>query len=366
LINQNPYRILFAGGGTGGHLFPAIAVAQKIREIKPEADILFVGTKTKIEGKVVPESGFNFRSIWIKGFSRKFNLENILFPLKLFVSIIQSLLISIKFKPTVSVGSGGYVSGPALWAANLLGSKLVLLEQNSFPGKTTKLLEKYAREIHLSFESSLKHFQNKDKCFVTGNPVRVDIKLFDKKKALEYFGFSESKKTIAIIGGSLGAKSLNEIVASTLSELLKNDIQIIWQAGNNYLTDYKKYESDQVKLFSFIDDMAKVYSAADLIIARAGATTIAEITTLGLASLLIPSPNVAENHQYYNAKSLSDQNAAILLEDKYLMEEFLIKVKSILNDEGGLVALRANSKKLGKSDATEVIAKRVISLAKAN
>jgi UDP-N-acetylglucosamine--N-acetylmuramyl-(pentapeptide) pyrophosphoryl-undecaprenol N-acetylglucosamine transferase len=366
LSNQDTYRFLFAGGGTGGHLFPAIAVAQKIREIRPEANILFVGTKTKIEGTVVPKLGFDFRSIWIKGFSRKFNLENLLFPLKLFVSVVQSLFISLKFKPKVSIGSGGYVSGPALWAAHLLGSKLVLLEQNSFPGKTTKLLEKYSHEIHLSFESSLKHFQNKDKCFITGNPVRVDIKLFDKKKAQEHFGFSESKKVIAVIGGSLGAKSLNEAVASSVNDLQNNNIQIIWQVGKNYLNEYKKYESAMVKVFAFIDDISKVYSAADLIIARAGATTIAEITTLGLASLLVPSPNVAENHQYYNAKSLSDHSAAVLLEDKSLSNRFFIEVKRILHDEVLLTELRTESKKLGKPNAVDVIAHRVISLAEAN
>ncbi|MDP2301512.1 MAG: undecaprenyldiphospho-muramoylpentapeptide beta-N-acetylglucosaminyltransferase [Ignavibacteria bacterium] len=366
MSNQNKYRILFAGGGTGGHLFPAIAVAQKIREMKPEADILFVGTKSKIEGRVVPQMGFNFRSIWIKGFSRKFNVENLLFPIKLFVSIVQSLLISLKFKPIVSVGSGGYVSGPALWGAHMMGSQIVLLEQNSFPGKTTKLLEKYAKEIHLSFESSLKYFRNTEKCFVTGNPIRVNIKLTDKKIALNQYSLTEVKKTIAILGGSLGARSLNEAVVSSLSELLNNNVQIIWQAGNNYLGEFKKYESENVKVFGFIDDIGSIYSAADLIIARAGATTIAEITNLGLASMLVPSPNVAENHQYYNAKSLSEKNATILLEDKNLSEKFSSEVIRILNDEVILFSLRIESKKLGKSNAAELIAQRVISLAEVN
>lgn len=364
--NVNRYRFLFAGGGTGGHLFPAIAVAQQIRASVPECDILFVGTKKKIEGRVVPQMGFKFSSIWIKGFARKFTLENFLFPLKLFVSLIQSFIINFKFKPTVSIGSGGYVAGPALWMAKILGSKIVLLEQNSFPGKTTKLLEKHAEQIHLSFENSIKYFANKNKCYVTGNPIRIDIALTDKSTASQKLNLDVNKKTIAIVGGSLGAKSINEAIESLIELFQKENIQLIWQTGSTYYEKNSKYESKTVKLFSFIEDIASVYSAADLVIARAGATTIAEITTLGLASLLIPSPNVAENHQYFNAKSLVDENAAILLEDRDLKSDFANTVLELIKNDSLLIELKKNSKKLGKPLAAEEIAKQVIALAEKN
>jgi UDP-N-acetylglucosamine--N-acetylmuramyl-(pentapeptide) pyrophosphoryl-undecaprenol N-acetylglucosamine transferase len=172
---KNKYRFLFAGGGTGGHLFPAVAVAEKIRDLIPDADIMFVGTKSKIEGSLVPKLGFKFKPIWIKGFARKLNFENLLFPLKLFVSIFQSIFININFRPKVAIGSGGYVAGPAIFGSNLIGAKIILLEQNSYPGVTTRLLEKYADEIHISFEDSKKYFKNKEKVFLTGNPVRENL-----------------------------------------------------------------------------------------------------------------------------------------------------------------------------------------------
>lgn len=357
----NKYRFLFAGGGTGGHLFPAVAVAETIKQLKPESEILFVGTKSKIEGRVIPALGYKFKSVWIKGFSRKFTFENLLFPLKLIVSVVQSLLISMEFKPKVAVGSGGYASGPAVWSAAKTGAKVVLLEQNSFPGVTTKILQKYADEIHISFKESEKHFSEKEKIIFSGNPVRNSLSTLSKEDALKSFGFDSGRRTLLVIGGSLGAKTLNESVANALNEL--QDIQIIWQTGKNYFDENKKYRSKFIWINQFIDEMNIAYSAADLVLARAGATTIAEITTLGLASILVPSPNVAANHQYFNAKSLADENAAILIEDKELKNCLASKVKLLISDDLKLNQLKANALKLGKPNAAEVIAKRAINLA---
>ena len=228
------YRVLFAGGGTGGHLFPALAVAEQIKIMKPETEILFVGTKSRIEGRIVPKLGYKFKSIWIKGFSRKFNLENLLFPLKLVVSVIQSLIINIKFKPVVAVGSGGYVSGPAVFGAAVMGSKVILLEQNSYPGVTTRLLERYANEIHISFEDTKKYLKRKNIAQVTGNPVRKYLGTEDKDEALKKLGYKSSGKTLLILGGSLGAKSINAAAAENVKELEFNGIQVIWQTGKNY------------------------------------------------------------------------------------------------------------------------------------
>lgn len=358
-----PYRFLFAGGGTGGHLYPAIAVANEIKKIKPESEIIFVGTKSRIEGKVVPKLGYGFKSIWIKGFARKFNFENFLFPLKLFVSLIQSVVISFRFKPKVAIGSGGYVAGPAIWGASVLGAKIILMESNSYPGITTRLLERYADELHVAFEDSKKYLRKPEKVKVTGNPVRTELGSTKKEKAKKYFGLDEEKKTILVLGGSLGAASINEAIADCIEELEKKSLQIIWQTGKNYYHNYKNINFSSVKILDFIEDMDKAYSACDVLVARAGATTIAELTVLGIASILIPSPHVAENHQYYNAKSLADNDAAVLIQDSDVKKVLQNKIIEIAGDEEKLKSLSENAKKLSKPEAANTIAKSAINYA---
>lgn len=361
--NSGRYRFLFAGGGTGGHLFPAIAVAEKIKLLKPEADILFVGTKGKIEATVVPDHGFKFRSIWIKGFSRKGLADNLLLPFRVIVSLFQSVIISMDFKPRVAIGSGGYVSGPAIWGASVMGAKILLMEQNSFPGVTTKILERYAKEIYLGFADSQKYFRNPAKLKVLGNPVRESLSVAGKSETLNLFGLSEGKKTVLILGGSLGAKAINNVIASNLNYFKSKGIQLIWQTGKNYIEDYKNLRSEGVWIDAFIDKMNFAYAACDLVIARAGATTIAELSALGIASVLIPSPNVAENHQYYNAKSLSDVNAAVLLEEKNIEKEFEKTIDSLINDPGKIETIKNNCRSLGKANAAEIIALNAIKYA---
>lgn len=359
------YRFIFAGGGTGGHLYPAVAVAEQIRLLKPESEILFIGTEGKIESRVVPKLGFNFKTIWISGFARKFTLKNILFPVKVLVSMIQSLLINMQLKPRVAVGTGAYVSGPVLWGASVLGSKIILLEQNSYPGITNRMLEKKADEIHISFEDSKKYFRESRKLILSGNPVRTDVKLIDKNSALEKFGLSADKKTLLILGGSLGAKSINEAVKNNIDRFLEKGIQIIWQTGSLYFEQYKAFNNGRIKVAAFIDDMASAYSACDLLAARAGATTIAEVAQLGLPVVFIPSKNVAANHQYKNAKSLVDGNAAELIEDENLSDKLFAKVYELINNENRLQELKNNIKKFSKPDAAKVIAERAIKLAEA-
>ncbi|HMN47568.1 MAG TPA: undecaprenyldiphospho-muramoylpentapeptide beta-N-acetylglucosaminyltransferase [Ignavibacteriaceae bacterium] len=358
-----PYRFLFAGGGTGGHLYPAIAVADEIKRLKPESEILFVGTKSKIEGRVIPQLGYGFKSIWIKGFSRKFNLSNILFPIKLVVSILQSIFISFKFKPRVAIGSGGYVAGPAIWGASVMGAKIILMESNSYPGVTTRLLEKYADEVHITFEDSKKYLRHPEKIKLTGNPVRSELGKTNKSDALKYFGLDENKFTILILGGSLGAQSINDAVANCLEDLEKNNFQIIWQTGKNYYDNYKKFNFTSVKILDFIDDMNKAYSACDLLVARAGATTIAELSVLGIPSILIPSPHVAENHQYYNAKSLADNGAAVLIKDSELKDSLKNEILNLAKDKNLLKSLSENAKKIARPNAANEIAKSAINYA---
>lgn len=360
---NTPYRFLFAGGGTGGHLYPAIAVADEIKRLKPESEIIFVGTKSKIEGRVVPKLGYGFKSIWIKGFARKFNLENLLFPVKLFVSLIQSLIISFRFKPLVAIGSGGYVAGPAIWGASVLGAKVILMESNSYPGVTTRLLERYADEVHISFDNSRKYLRKPDKIRLTGNPVRSELGTSTKAEAKKFYGLDENKITILVLGGSLGAASINNSIAGCIEELEIKSLQIIWQTGKNYYHSYKNINLDSVIILDFIEDMNKAYSACDLLVARAGATTIAELTVLGIPSILIPSPHVAENHQYYNAKSLADNNAAVLIKDSEVNSVLKDKILEVIGNEILLKSLSENAKRISKPNAANVIAKSAINFA---
>jgi UDP-N-acetylglucosamine--N-acetylmuramyl-(pentapeptide) pyrophosphoryl-undecaprenol N-acetylglucosamine transferase len=359
---KNKYRFLFAGGGTGGHLFPAIAVAEKIKEKIPEADILFIGTKYKIEGRLVPQLGFKFKSIWVKGFTRGSIIQNILFPLKLAVSVLQSLFINLSFQAKVAIGTGGYVSGPAIYSAYITGAKVVLLEQNSYPGVTTRILEKYADEIHISFDESRKYLKNKNRIILSGNPIRNTFISIRKEDALKKFRLNPGKRTILILGGSLGAGTINKAVEDSLSFFGKYDIQLIWQTGLNYYDAYKQYGSEQIYINSFIEDMNSAYSGSDLLISRAGATTIAEISVLCIPSILIPSPNVAENHQYYNARFLADANAAILVEDKDIARLETVIEDTLFNQEK-LNQLKQNARKCGKKNAADVIAESIIKIA---
>jgi len=357
------YRFILAGGGTGGHLYPAIAVAQQIKLLKPDSEFLFVGASNKIESRVVPEYGFDFKSIWISGFSRKLTLSNLLVPIKVVVSMIQSLMIVMKFKPRVAIGSGAYVSGPVIWAASVFGSKIILLEQNSYPGISNRILEKRAEEIHISFEESKKFFRNQNKLKLTGNPVRTNLKLINKTEALKKFGLDEKKKTILVLGGSGGARNINDAIANEIPEIIKRDIQIIWQTGKVYFNEYKKFEGNKVKVLDFIDDMSAAFSACDLLIARAGATTITEVSYLGLPVIFVPSPHVAANHQYKNAKAISDASAAVLIEDKNLKSQLGKTIFELINDDARLTLLRKNISAFAKPGAAKVIAESAIKMA---
>ena len=357
------YRFLFAAGGTGGHLYPAIAVAQKIKELLPNSEILFIGTKNKIEARVVPQMNFRFKSIWISGFSRQLNFRNLIFPFKLIVSMIQSLLICIKFKPHVAIGTGAYVSGPAMWGANIMGAKGVLLEQNSYPGLTNRLLEKKVERIFLSFEESKKYFKDQAKLAVSGNPIRINIAIRSKAEAKSIYNLDVSKKTLVIVGGSLGAKTINESIKNNLGKLINLDIEILWQTGAKNYDEFKNLQSSNVKVVKYFDDISIAYSVADLIIARAGATTIAEVAYLGLPVIFVPSPNVAANHQFKNADVLKKVNAAELIEDSKLNQQIVEKVEKLIFSANRLNELSSNIQKFSKPEAVDIIANEIIKLA---
>ena len=317
---MKPLRVLISGGGTGGHIFPAIAIANEIKKLNPETDFLFVGANGRMEMEKVPASGYKIVGLNISGFQRKFTLSNFLFPFRLIDSIIKARRIINEFKPDVAIGTGGYASGPALNAASNKGIPCLIQEQNSYPGITNKLLSKKVSAICVAYEGMEKYFP-KEKIILTGNPIRQDIYNVKEKReeGLDFFKLDKNKKTILIIGGSLGAKTINEAIAEGLEKFKDENIQIIWQTGKNYFGLAKEKTKNLIEhrifAFDFISRMDLAYAVANLVISRAGASTISELCAVQLPCILVPSPNVAEDHQTKNALALSNKNAAILIKD---------------------------------------------------
>jgi UDP-N-acetylglucosamine--N-acetylmuramyl-(pentapeptide) pyrophosphoryl-undecaprenol N-acetylglucosamine transferase len=362
-IDVEPIKAIFAGGGTGGHLFPAIAIADEIRRIDSRAAILFVGTAKKLEARLVPEKGYAFRTIWISGFSRSLRPGNVLFPIKLVVAMMQARSIIREFRPDVVVGTGGYVSGPVLRSAAALGVPTLIQEQNSHPGVTTRLLAGKVNEVHLTFESSVKYFQRTDNLVVSGNPTRRDLEGVDRAEACRYFGFdpADGRTTLLVFGGSLGARSINEAVARALPELASRGHRVIWQTGSDWPLRTAE-EPGSLWVSPFIDRMDYAYAASDLAVCRAGATTIAEITCLGKPAILVPYPRAAANHQVENARSMANAGAAELLYDHEVMQGLLPAVER-LSDPQRLRLMGEQSRKLGRPGAAAAIARRAIALA---
>lgn len=362
-------RVIFAGGGTGGHLFPAIAIADEIKKIERDAEMLFIGTKGKIESQVVPQTGYQFATIWISGFHRNLRIKNLLFPLKVIISLMQAYKIIKQFKPDVVVGTGGYVSGPILRMAAYFRIPSLIHEQNSYPGVTTRLLASKVKEVHLTYENSKKYFPKLGNIFVTGNPTRQHLENVNRVAAYDYFGFEagDRRKTVFVFGGSLGAATINRAVDHWLDEIMKKNLRLIWQTGTEDESKAKqrtvKYQSKQIWVGSFIHRMDYAYFISDLVICRAGATTIAELTRLGKPAVLVPYPHAAANHQVENAISLAASGAAYVIYDNKVVEELFNKIQQLI-DGSILSQMSENSKKLGKPNAANDIAQRVIQLAK--
>lgn len=367
-MNKQNIHIIISGGGTGGHVFPALSIANAIKEIKPSAKLLFVGARDRLEMEKVPEAGFDIVGLPISGIQRKFSAKNLLLPFKLLKSLFLSHKIIKDFKPQAVVGVGGYASGPVLRVANKKGIPTLIQEQNSYAGITNRLLAKKAEKICVAYEGMEKYFPE-EKIILTGNPVRKElIPATDKKKeALDYFNLESGKKTILAIGGSLGAGSINNSMILHLGNMQRDDIQLIWQCGKNYHEKAKealqKHQLNNVKLQAFINRMDLAYSLADVIISRAGAGTISELALVKKPVILVPSPNVAEDHQTRNAQSLVGKNAAIMIKDHEAKEKLWPEVLSIINDEEKRSNLSINIATIGKPDSAKIIAEEVIKLA---
>jgi UDP-N-acetylglucosamine--N-acetylmuramyl-(pentapeptide) pyrophosphoryl-undecaprenol N-acetylglucosamine transferase len=360
-------RVIISAGGTGGHIFPAIAVADELKRLIPNIDILFIGAEGKMEMERVPKAGYKIEGLWISGFQRKLTLQNLMFPFKVISSLWKARGIVKRFRPDVVVGFGGFASGPTLRVAASMGIPTVLQEQNSYAGVTNKLLAEKAKKICVAYEGMDKFFDN-DKIMLTGNPVRADIKVGTRVEGYQYFGLDSNKKTIVVLGGSLGARTLNQAM-DVNCDLLKSqtDVQVLWQCGKLYIDDFDKKEVallPNVKIRAFIDRMDLAYSVADVIIARSGALTISELCLVGVPSILVPSPNVAEDHQTKNAMALVNKGAALLVRDVEAKEKMVTVAINLLSDEKACKDLRENILILGKPNAAHDIANCVITQVK--
>lgn len=362
-------RVIISGGGTGGHIFPAIAIADEIKRRNPEAEILFVGAKGKMEMDKVPAAGYKIEGLTIAGLQRKITMSNFLLPFKLASSMLKARSIVRNFKPQVVVGVGGYASGPTLKAATMLRVPALIQEQNSFPGKTNKLLAKNVRSICTAYEG-LDRFFPKDKIVLTGNPVRSEMVQTEGKQieALTYYGLDPNKKTVLIIGGSLGAKTLNESVMESYDVLRDSDVQVLWQCGKLYIEDLKNRlegkEAENIKLTMFIDRMDYAYAVADTIISRAGAISVSELCIVGKPVILVPSPNVAEDHQTKNAMALVDKGAAVLVKDADARKDLVKVALELINDVNKKETLSKEIKQLAKPEATKSIVDEIERIAK--
>ncbi|WP_428741293.1 undecaprenyldiphospho-muramoylpentapeptide beta-N-acetylglucosaminyltransferase [Tenacibaculum sp.] len=353
-------NIIISGGGTGGHIYPAIAIANEIKVRYPEANILFVGAKDKMEMEKVPQAGYEIEGLWISGIQRKLTLKNLVFPFKLLSSLWKAHRIIRKFKPDVAVGTGGFASGPTLMAANKKGIPTLIQEQNSYPGITNKLLGKKAEKICVAYDN-LERFFPEDKIVKTGNPVRQDLLFIHTKneEGKEFFELDTTKKTVLILGGSLGARKINQLVEANLEFFKSQNMQLIWQCGKLYFEEYKKYnELENVQVHEFLNRMDLAYAAADFIVSRAGASSVSELCIVGKPTIFIPSPNVAEDHQTKNAKAIADKHGAIVIKENEL-ETFPVVLETLFKDKGKQESLSENINELALPNATSHIVNEI-------
>jgi UDP-N-acetylglucosamine--N-acetylmuramyl-(pentapeptide) pyrophosphoryl-undecaprenol N-acetylglucosamine transferase len=355
---------MLSGGGTGGHIYPAVSIANELKLRYPDSKFLFVGSKDRMEMEKVPQAGYAIKGLWISGIQRKLTLDNLSFPFKLMSSLFNSWKLIRGFKPDVVIGTGGFASGPLLYMATRKGIPTLIQEQNSYPGITNKLLSKSVNKICTAFEG-LERFFPKNKIVLTGNPIRQDLteSKVTKQEASEHFELDASKKTILVLGGSLGARAVNAEVSKILNWVKENGYQLVWQTGKLYIDDYKHLQEemnyDGIKIQAFLNRMDMAYAMADVILTRSGAGTISELCIVGKPTIFVPSPNVAEDHQTFNAKALSSKDAAVLVTEKKMEEELVPNLGKILKDEELTKSLSENIKKLALPNASKDIVNEV-------
>ncbi|WP_411030267.1 undecaprenyldiphospho-muramoylpentapeptide beta-N-acetylglucosaminyltransferase [Spongiimicrobium sp. 3-5] len=353
---MDSYRFILSGGGTGGHIYPAIAIANELKKRYPDAQFLFVGAKDRMEMEKVPQAGYKIEGLWISGLQRKLTLKNILFPIKLISSLIKAGNIVAKFKPHAVIGTGGFASGPLLKMASRKGIPCIVQEQNSYAGITNKLLAGKVKKICVAYDG-MEQFFPADKIVKTGNPVREDLVDIPsgKEEALRHFDMDPEKTTILILGGSLGARRINQFIEEKLQYFNTLGVQIIWQCGKLYYDSYRAYDSSSKRVLDFLNRMDLAYAASDIIISRAGAGSVSELSLVGKPVIFIPSPNVAEDHQTKNAKALVAENAALMVKEKDLDYQFETVFSDLLKSEEKQRVLGVKIKTLAMPLATKKI-----------
>ena len=368
-LQPHKLKVIISGGGTGGHIFPAIAIANQLMKMNSGNEILFVGANGRMEMEKVPAAGYKIEGLNISGIQRRLSLQNFLLPFKVIQSILKAKKIIRKFNPDVVVGFGGYASGPVLFAAGKMGIPTLIQEQNSFAGVTNRLLSKRAQKICVAYDGMDKYFPI-EKIILTGNPVREEMVRIEGKReaAMKFFGLEEGKKTILVIGGSLGAGTINRSIAAAIKKFAGGSIQLIWQTGKAFYPQSVKvveeYGSSGIKSFDFIQRMDYAFAAADVVISRAGASSVSELALVCASSILVPSPNVAEDHQTKNAMALVNNRAALLVKDADA-EQLLIETAFVLiNDKRKQEELSENIRRMALPDAAQFIANEVYQISK--
>ncbi len=364
-------RFIISGGGTGGHIFPAIAIANRLKKVVPDAEILFIGASDKMEMRRVPDAGYKIEGLHIYGISRDFSLKGILknikLPFVLLKASSKAKRIIRDFKPDVAIGVGGFASGPALRAANKLGIPTLIQEQNSYPGVTNKLLAPKVRRICVAYDGLEKYFPA-EKIVKTGNPVRDEILHIQKKldSSYEFFGLSKNKKTLLVVGGSLGAKKINETLLENIDKIKQMDIQLLWQTGESYYKqnqmELSLLQTNSIKIVPFIKNMNDAYGIADIIISRAGALAIAELSIIGTPTILVPFPYAAEDHQTKNAMALVNKGAALIVRDSEASEKLIPTFDNLLKDNAKCAEMSANMHQFALPEAIDTIVENILSL----
>jgi len=360
-------KFIISGGGTGGHIYPAIAIADKLKAKFPDAEFLFVGAEDRMEMEKVPQAGYPIKGLWISGLQRSLSLQNLAFPLKLISSLSKSNTILKEFKPDVAIGTGGYASAPLLRMASLKNIPCLIQEQNSYAGITNKWLSGKVQSICVAYEGMDKFFPS-EKIRFTGNPVRQDLLDISSKKeeAIKFFNLDKNKKILLVLGGSLGAKKINELIEKSLTLFKQHNLQVIWQCGKYYEDAYKNKGNENVKVLAFLNRMDLAYAAADFIISRAGALSVSELCIVGKPVIFIPSPNVAEDHQTKNALAVTDREAAILIRENELDATFESKFSELISSEEHQKVLSENITKMAKPNATNDIVEEIEKLMNLN
>ncbi len=363
------FRVIISGGGTGGHIFPALAIAKALEKKVSNIEILFVGATGKMEMSKIPAEGYKIKGLWISGLQRRITIKNLYFPFKVISSLLKARRIIKKFKPDIAIGTGGYASGPLLYVAAKKNIPTLVQEQNSYPGITNKVLSKVVDKVCVAYDN-MEQFFPKNKIIFTGNPIRQDVLEFASKKQLgiSHFNLEENKKTVLVIGGSLGARTINEAIDENLSFFVENNLNLIWQTGISYQKKAEKSVKEKavkgINAYTFIKEMDKAYGAADIIISRAGAIAISELCCIAKPTILIPSPNVSEDHQTKNAQAVVNKKAALLVKDNEAGSKLVNCLRELYDDTVMQKELIRNIKNLAVMDAADKIANEALILSK--